>query len=85
MPMEMLEARTGIAILFVLALILFFLRKYTHNPVKKLLEKASKADTEAQYQLAILFYQGKKVPQDSVQAFNWFYTAAQADISVRKW
>ena len=75
--MQMLETRTAVAILFVLALALFFLRKYTYNPLKKLLKKAAAGDTEAQYKLGLLYYQGKKTPQDPFQAFNWFDTAAR--------
>ena len=75
--MELIETRTGLTVIFILALALFFLRQYAHNPFKQTLQKASQGDPEAQYQMGLMYYQGKKVPQDYGQAFNWLDTAAK--------
>ena len=39
--MEIIEVRTGVLSIFALALAWFFLVKYAHSPVKKLLDKYS--------------------------------------------
>ena len=49
--MELIETRTGLTVIFILALALFFLRQYAHNPFKQTLQKASQGDPEAQYQM----------------------------------
>ena len=75
--MELIETRTGLAIIFILAIALFFLRKHSYNPFKKTLEKASVGDPQAQYEMGRLYYLGKHVAQNYVQALNWFDTAAK--------
>ncbi len=75
--MELIETRTGLAIIFILAIALFFLRKHSHNPLKKTLEKASVGDSQAQYEMGRFYYQGKHIEKDYIQALNWFDTAAK--------
>ena len=75
--MEWIETRTGLAIIFILAVALFFLHKHARSPFKDLLAKASAGDAKAQYQLGLFYYRGKHVPQDYAQALNWFDTAAK--------
>lgn len=58
--MELIETRTGLTVIFILALALFFLRQYAHNPFKQTLQKASRGDPEAQYQMGLMYYQGKR-------------------------
>lgn len=74
--MEIIEMRTGFAAIFALAVALFFLHKYTANPLKKLLAKAANNDPEAQYQMGHLYYKKKKEFDHFKQAFMWFETAA---------
>ena len=75
--MEWIETRTGLAIIFILAIALFFLHKRTRNPFKATLEKASAGDAKAQYEMGLLYYRGKYTKQDYAQALNWFDTAAK--------
>ena len=63
--MEIIEARTGILSIFALALAWFFLQKYAHSPVKKLLDRAANNDPEAQYQMGLLYYKGQSVPRNA--------------------
>ncbi len=74
---QLIETRTGFAIIFILAIALFFLRKHSYNPFKKTLEKASAGDPQAQFEMGRLYYRGKHVAQDFAQALNWFDTAAK--------
>ena len=75
--MEIIELHTGLAAVFSLAIAWFFLHQYASNPVDKLRAKAAANDPEAQYQMGMLCYTGKKkVAQDTAQAFSWFETAA---------
>lgn len=74
---QIIETRTGFAIIFILAIALFFLRKHSYNPFKKTLEKASAGDPQAQYEMGRMYYRGKYVIQDYATALTWFDTAAK--------
>lgn len=74
--MEIIEMRTGFAAIFALAVALFFLHKYSANPLKTLLAKAANNDPEAQYKMGLAYYKNKKEFDHFKQAFMWFETAA---------
>ena len=73
----MIETNMGITFIFILALAWFFLRKFSANPFDKTLKLAAAGNAKAQYDMGYLYYQGKRVKRDYVQAFNWFDTSAK--------
>ena len=52
-------------------------KKNTTRPLPILRERADKQDTKAQNQLALLYYEGKGVPEDEGRAAEWMRKAAE--------
>ncbi|MHB1333173.1 MAG: tetratricopeptide repeat protein [Sulfuriferula sp.] len=46
------------------------------GPMKKLLEAAQSGDADAQYNLGVLYFEGKDAPQDYIEAAKWYGAAA---------
>ena len=47
-----------------------------YGPLKKLLEAAQGGDVAAQYNLGVLYFEGKDAPQDYLEAAKWYGAAA---------
>lgn len=47
-----------------------------YGPLKKLLEAAQGGDAAAQYNLGVLYFEGKDTPQDYLEAAKWYGAAA---------
>jgi uncharacterized protein len=52
-----------------------------HEPVAGLLERAGNGDSVAQYNLGLLYEDGKLVPKNLTEAVRWFTKAAERDFS----
>jgi|GEM_PF-344902 len=46
------------------------------NNIDDLIQKANKGDSDAQYELGVMYYNGEDVEQDSAKAFEWYKKAA---------
>lgn len=47
-----------------------------YAPLKKLTEDAQNGDVNAQYNLGVLYFEGKDAPQDYMEAAKWYGAAA---------
>ena len=47
-----------------------------YAPLKQLTESAQAGDVNAQYNLGVLYFEGKDVPQDYIEAAKWYGAAA---------
>ncbi len=47
-----------------------------YGPMKKLLEAAQGGDVAAQYNLGVMYFEGKDAPQDYLEAAKWYGAAA---------
>lgn len=47
-----------------------------YGPMKKLLEAAQAGDVAAQYNLGVMYFEGKDAPQDYLEAAKWYGAAA---------
>lgn len=55
-----------------------------YAPLKQLTEDAQNGDLNAQYNLGVLYFEGKDVPQDYIEAAKWYGAAAdQGDMQAQ--
>lgn len=47
-----------------------------YAPLKKLMESAQAGAVDAQYNLGVLYFEGKDAPQDYIEAAKWYGAAA---------
>ncbi|ARU31185.1 hypothetical protein CAP31_05480 [Sulfuriferula sp. AH1] len=47
-----------------------------YAPLKQLMESAQAGDVNAQYNLGVLYFEGKDAPQDYMEAAKWYGAAA---------
>lgn len=47
-----------------------------YAPLKKLMESAQAGNVDAQYNLGVLYFEGKDAPQDYIEAAKWYSAAA---------